>query len=127
MANEVGLSDITCLSDEVGIIGTSNFPGPLEFLWFGPQGAVSANNALATISQPGNFTLVIEYEDGLCTAEQEFTVEVDTVSFTGVFPETGYLTCDESTFPLWPNPCPMPPLPCRGAQQAAPSRAVAPP
>ena len=100
VANVVGLSDITCLSDEVGVIGTSNFPGPLEFLWFGPQGAVSANNALATISQPGDFTLVVEYEDGLCTAEQEFTVAVDTVSFTGVFPETGYLTCDESTFPL---------------------------
>ena len=100
VANVMGLSDITCLSEEVGVIGTSNFPGPLDFVWLGPQGAITANNALATISQPGNFTLLIEYQDGLCTAEQEFTVDVDTASFTGVFPETGYLTCDVTAIPL---------------------------
>ena len=99
-ANVVGLSDITCISEEVGVIGTSNFPGPLEYLWFGPQGAVNANNALATITQPGDFTLVISYDDGLCTAEQDFSVAVDTATFTGVFPEAGYLTCDAPTFTL---------------------------
>lgn len=95
-----GLADITCLNDVVDVTGTSNFPGPLDFQWLAPQGGISGNNALATVSQPGDYLLIVTFDDGLCTAEQEFTVAVDTVSYTGVFPETGYLTCDETTVAL---------------------------
>ena len=99
-ASVTGLSDLTCLLQEVSLVGSSNFPGPLVYEWIGPAGAISANNALATISQPGDFTFLVSYSDGLCQAEAPFTVPLDTVTFSGDFPETGYLTCYETTFPL---------------------------
>jgi len=99
-ASVAGLSYITCLLQEVSLVGSSNFPSPLDYEWSGPAGAIDANNALATISQPGDFTLTVSYGDGLCEAESQFTVPVDTVTFSGDFPETGYLTCNETTFSL---------------------------
>ena len=102
-ANVVGVSDLTCTSDLVGVIGTSNFPGPLEFQWYGPQGAVSADNALASISAPGDFILVVTYDDGLCSAEYDFSIALDTASFTGDFPDFAYLTCDEPAVTLAPE------------------------
>ena len=95
-----GLADITCLNDVVDVTNSPNFPGPLDFQWLAPQGGISGNNATATVSQPGDYVLIVTFDDGLCTAEQEFTVAVDTVSHTGLFPETGYLTRDEATVAL---------------------------
>ena len=49
---------------------------------------------------PGSYTLLLSYQDGLWEAQASFDIALDTATYTGVFPEAGYLTCADPTFPL---------------------------
>lgn len=99
-AEVLGVSNLNCLQSELELTASSNFPGPLDYAWIAQIGAIQAVEGVAAVSVPGTYDLLLSFEDGLCEAAASFVIDVDTVPYTGVFPETGYLTCDAETFPL---------------------------
>ena len=96
----LGVEDLTCLNDEVNLSSSSNFPGPFSHGWIAQVGAIQAVGSQATVNVPGSYTLLLSYQDGLCEAQASFDIALDTATYTGVFPEAGYLTCADPTFPL---------------------------
>ena len=99
-AEVLGVTNLTCLNEEIALTAQSNFPGPFSHDWTAQVGAIQAVGSQATVEVPGSYTVLLSYQGGLCEAQASFDIAIDTVTYTGVFPEAGYLTCDAATFPL---------------------------
>lgn len=100
IAQVEGVTNLTCLDQVVDVVATSNYPGPLDFTWIGSGGGMNTPVGMFQIQQAGTYDVLISFEDGLCEAMATFTIALDTATVTGTFPDTGYLTCDASTFTL---------------------------
>ena len=98
-AEVAGVTNLTCLNPALSVSASSNFPGPLDFDWSGPDGPFGAGGSV-NVAEPGPYEVLVSYQDGLCEAMATFLVGVDTAAMTGTFPAAGYLTCDAPAFTL---------------------------
>ena len=102
-AEVLGVTNLTCLTTQLQLSAASNYPGPFDAVWTAEDGSISPNGSLAIVEEPGTYSVLLSYQDGLCEAAATFTVGIDTATVPLDLPGEGFITCDEATFAL-PSP-----------------------
>ncbi len=99
-AEVLGVTNLTCDNPSLSLTAESNFPGPLDYTWTAVTGSISGNSGLAEVDEAGSYEVLVSFQEGLCEAAAAFAISLDTATYTGDFPESVYLTCDDPTVVL---------------------------
>ena len=93
---------IDCINTTVILTANSNFDDGLTYNWSATNGGslVSSEEFGAVIDNGGSYTVSISFDDGACTAEDTYTIELDTLSFSADAGSGGVINCDMPTIVL---------------------------
>ena len=84
------------------LTANSNFDDGLLFDWSTSGGGniISSEEFGAIINNGGSYTISISSDDGACTAEDTYIIELDTVSFSAFAGLDGLINCYDPTIVL---------------------------
>ncbi len=94
---------LTCTDITTQIDGSNSQSGTgssLEFIWEDENGNTVGNNAIETVSVPGNYALLITDPQNGCSDSIDITVMQDTTAPTALIENAQLLTCDLTAFDL---------------------------
>ena len=93
---------IDCINSTVILTANSNFNNGLTYNWFASNGGnlLSSEEFGAVIDNGGSYTVNVSFDDGACTAEDTYNIELDTISFVADAGLGGVINCDSPTIVL---------------------------
>jgi gliding motility-associated-like protein len=93
---------IDCINTTVILTANSNFDDGLTYNWSASNGGslVSSEEFAAVIDNGGLYTVSVSFDDGACTAEDTYNIELDTLSFSADAGLGGVINCDTPTIVL---------------------------
>ena len=93
---------IDCINTTVILTANSNFDEGLSYNWSASNGGnlLSSEEFGAVIDNGGLYTINISFDDGACTAEDTYNIELDTLSFLADAGLGGVINCDTPTIVL---------------------------
>jgi gliding motility-associated-like protein len=93
---------IDCINTTVILTANSNFVDGLSYNWSASNGGsfISSEEFGAVIDNGGSYTVTISFDDGACTAEDTYNIELDTLSFSADAGLGGVINCDTPTIVL---------------------------
>ena len=93
---------IDCINSTVILTANANFNNGLTYNWFASNGGnlLSSEEFGAVIDNGGSYTVNVSFDDGACTAEDTYNIELDTISFVADAGLGGVINCDSPTIVL---------------------------
>jgi gliding motility-associated-like protein len=93
---------IDCINTTVILTANSNFDEDLTYNWSASNGGnfLSSEEFGAVIDNGGLYTVNVSFDDGACTAEDTYNIELDTLSFSADAGLGGVINCDTPTIVL---------------------------
>lgn len=93
---------IDCINTNVILTANSNFDNGLTFDWSASNGGniISSEEFGAIIDNGGSYTISLSFDDGACTAEDTYIIELDTISFSAFAGLDGWINCYDPTLVL---------------------------
>ena len=93
---------IDCINTNVILTASSNFGEGISYTWSASNGGsfISSEDSGAIIENGGAYTVNISLDNGICTAEDTFIIELDTVSFSAFAGLDGLINCYDPTIVL---------------------------
>ncbi|PCJ82199.1 MAG: hypothetical protein COA49_01510 [Bacteroidetes bacterium] len=93
---------ITCNNTTVNLTANTNFTSGISYIWEATGGGSfsSTFNENSYTSDAGIYVVQISFDDGACTAEDSYTLDLDTMSFSANTGSDGLINCYEPSYIL---------------------------
>tara|TARA_B110000967_G_C18887773_1_gene565163 strand:- start:1213 stop:3237 length:2025 start_codon:yes stop_codon:yes gene_type:complete len=88
---------LDCINTSSTLLASSNFPSGVIFSWevAGEGNIVSSIDWGAVVNEAGTYQVNASFDDGACTTEDTYTIEIDTIPFNADAGPDGVINCYE--------------------------------
>jgi len=86
---------LDCINTSSTLLASSNFPSGVDFSWevAGEGNITSSNDWEAVVNEAGTYQVTASFDNGVCTDQETYTLEIDTIPFTADAGPDGVINC----------------------------------